>query len=37
VLEDADWNVAQTARDLDLTRAHVYNLIKSFELERGKP
>jgi Nif-specific regulatory protein len=36
-LEDSDWNVAQTARDLDLTRAHVYNLIKSFELERGKP
>lgn len=35
-LEDADWNVAQTARDLDLTRAHVYNLIKSFALQRGK-
>jgi Nif-specific regulatory protein len=35
-LEDTDWNVAQTARDLDLTRAHVYNLIKSFELVRGK-
>jgi Nif-specific regulatory protein len=35
-LEGNDWNVAQTARDLDLTRAHVYNLIKAFELERGK-
>jgi Nif-specific regulatory protein len=34
VLEETDWNVAATARRLDLTRAHVYNLIKSFGLER---
>lgn len=35
-LEEHDWNVSQTARDLDLARAHVYNLIKAFELERGR-
>jgi transcriptional regulator with GAF, ATPase, and Fis domain len=34
-LEGADWNVAATARNLDLTRAHVYNLIRSFGLARG--
>jgi Nif-specific regulatory protein len=33
-LEAADWNVAATARALDLTRAHLYNLIKAFGLTR---
>jgi Nif-specific regulatory protein len=29
-----NWNVAQVAKRLDLTRAHVYNLIHQFELRR---
>jgi Nif-specific regulatory protein len=29
-----DWNVTATARALDLTRAHVYNLINAFGLKR---
>jgi Nif-specific regulatory protein len=33
-LADHDWNVSQTARDLDLTRAHVHNLIRAFGLTR---
>jgi Nif-specific regulatory protein len=33
-LEAADWNVAAAARTLDLTRAHLYNLIKAFGLSR---
>lgn len=33
-LEASDWNVTATARALDLTRAHVYNLIKAFGLKR---
>ena len=33
-LETADWNVAAAARNLDLTRAHLYNLIKGFGLSR---
>ncbi len=33
-LESVDWNVSQAARSLDLTRAHVYNLIRGFELTR---
>jgi Nif-specific regulatory protein len=33
-LEGADWNVAAAARTLDLTRAHLYNLIKAFGLSR---
>jgi transcriptional regulator with GAF, ATPase, and Fis domain len=36
-LEAADWNVSAAARTLDLTRAHVYNLIKAFELTRRDP
>ncbi|MGH7435571.1 MAG: helix-turn-helix domain-containing protein, partial [Polyangiaceae bacterium] len=32
-----DWNVTAAARSLDLTRAHVYNLIKAFDLSRAKP
>lgn len=35
-LRDTDWNIAATARALDLTRAHVYNLIKLFGLSRLK-
>ena len=33
-LEAADWNVAAASRSLDLTRAHLYNLIKAFGLSR---
>jgi Nif-specific regulatory protein len=33
-LEAEDWNVSAAARRLDLTRAHLYNLIKSFGLQR---
>jgi Nif-specific regulatory protein len=33
-LEAEDWNVAAAARGLDLTRAHLYNLIKGFGLKR---
>jgi Nif-specific regulatory protein len=34
VLSATDWNVSEAARRLDLTRAHLYNLIKSFDLKR---
>jgi transcriptional regulator with GAF, ATPase, and Fis domain len=34
VLQAADWNVSASARRLDITRAHTYNLIKSFGLKR---
>lgn len=30
-----DWNVTEVARQLDLARAHVYNLIKTFGLRRS--
>lgn len=33
-LGDADWNVSEVARRLQLARSHVYNLIKVFELRR---
>jgi Nif-specific regulatory protein len=33
-LDDTDWNVTEAARRLDLARSHVYNLIKTFGLER---
>ncbi len=33
-LDDADWNVSEVARRLQLARSHVYNLIKIFELRR---
>ena len=33
-LEKNDWNVTETARQLDLARSHVYNLIKEFQLHR---
>ncbi|HEY1086755.1 MAG TPA: sigma 54-interacting transcriptional regulator, partial [Archangium sp.] len=33
-LEEQEWNVREVARKLDLTRSHVYNLIRSFDLKR---
>jgi Nif-specific regulatory protein len=33
-LEENEWNVREVARRLDLTRSHVYNLIRSFDLKR---
>jgi len=33
-LSSNGWNVSATARDLDLTRAHLYNLINAFGLKR---
>ncbi|MCX5747220.1 MAG: sigma-54-dependent Fis family transcriptional regulator [Proteobacteria bacterium] len=33
-LEANDWNVAETARELDLARSHLYNLIHDFDLKR---
>jgi Nif-specific regulatory protein len=33
-LEDTGWNVIDAAKRLDLTRSHVYNLIRAFNLER---
>ncbi len=33
-LERNDWNVAETARQLELARSHVYNLINEFALRR---
>ncbi len=33
-LETAQWNVTQVAKKLELTRQHVYNLIKTFDLKR---
>lgn len=35
-LEEHGWNVVDTARRLDLSRAHVYNLIGAFGLTRGR-
>jgi Nif-specific regulatory protein len=34
-LASHDWNITAAARSLDLTRAHVYNLIKAFGLTRN--
>lgn len=33
-LEKNDWNVTETARELDLARSHLYNLINDFDLRR---
>jgi Nif-specific regulatory protein len=33
-LEEAGWNIQETADLLDITRSHVYNLIKAFGLKR---
>ena len=34
VLEETGWNISAAARRLDLTRSHIYNLIKAFEIQR---
>jgi Nif-specific regulatory protein len=34
-LAQHEWNVSETARALDLTRSHVYNLIGTFGLKRS--
>ena len=34
-LEGSNWNIAETARQLDLARSHVYTLIDTFRIERG--
>jgi len=34
-LDEADWNILEVAERLDLARSHVYNLIKSFGVERS--
>jgi Nif-specific regulatory protein len=33
-LSRENWNITATARSLDLTRAHVYNLLKTFRISR---
>jgi Nif-specific regulatory protein len=35
-LQATSWNISEAAKRLDITRAHVYNLINSFGLESGK-
>ncbi|WP_437682101.1 sigma 54-interacting transcriptional regulator [Sorangium sp. So ce131] len=35
-LEETGWNVTETANLLDIARAHVYNLIRAFGIERQK-
>ena len=35
-LHATGFNIAATARRLDLTRSHVYNLIRAFGLTRGR-
>ncbi|MDC0711426.1 sigma 54-interacting transcriptional regulator [Stigmatella sp. ncwal1] len=36
-LEETNWNTSEAAERLELSRAHVYNLIAGFGLERTKP
>jgi Nif-specific regulatory protein len=36
-LENTEWNVSEAAASIDLTRSHVYNLIKAFGLGRRSP
>ena len=33
-LENNGWNVTETARQLDLARSHLHNLITDFDLRR---
>ena len=33
-LERTDWNVAETAKDLDVARGHLYNLVADLGLKR---
>jgi Nif-specific regulatory protein len=35
ILESTDWNITEAGRTLDISRSHVYNLIRSFDLKRG--
>ena len=35
-LKATNWDTAEVARRLDMSRSHVYNLIKAFGLEKGK-
>lgn len=35
MLDDTGWNIVETARRLDVTRSHVYNLIRAHGLERA--
>jgi Nif-specific regulatory protein len=35
-LEASEWNVTAAAKALDLTRAHLHNLIKAYGLSRGR-
>ncbi|HUQ01657.1 MAG TPA: helix-turn-helix domain-containing protein, partial [Kofleriaceae bacterium] len=34
LLEANDWNIAETARQLDIVRSHIYTLISAFGLQR---
>jgi len=34
-LVENGWNIVETAKQLDLSRAHMYNLIRAFALERA--
>lgn len=36
-LEEAGWNVMETARRLDLARSHVYELMDAFGITRARP
>ena len=36
-LEETGWNIVETARRLDVTRSHVYNLIRAHNIERKRP
>jgi Nif-specific regulatory protein len=36
-LEKNNWNVAETARELELARSHLYNLINDLDLRKDKP
>ncbi|MGD0524579.1 MAG: helix-turn-helix domain-containing protein [Polyangiaceae bacterium] len=35
VLDSTDWNAIEAARILDVSRSHVYNLIRAFDLKRA--
>jgi DNA-binding NtrC family response regulator len=35
VLDSTDWNAIEAARVLDVSRSHVYNLIRAFDLKRA--
>jgi Nif-specific regulatory protein len=35
VLESTDWNVQEASRVLDISRSHVYNLIRALDLKRA--